>query len=231
MWLPEDSGRRRDAGGAGRGRGALHHPGAQPGLARTAARGGPWDEIQDAHRPQPALSLARAARPSRSPSSSTTAPSRARSPSRMFYRVPRNWWPGSGRHSPPSATGRSSCTAQRTGVLRSSQPFRRDGFGRGLAGTGQGRTVTLTNYGAFLACEPPDPRGQNPPGTSWSCATAWSAGAPDCGCRVRGDWHQRWRGPLRAALDWLRAQADALYEARAARSSRIRGRRATSTWT
>jgi hypothetical protein len=37
----------------------------------------------------------------------------------------------------------------------------------------------------------------------------------DCGCRVRGDWHQRWRAPLREALDWLRDVVDAFYAARA----------------
>ena len=36
-----------------------------------------------------------------------------------------------------------------------------------------------------------------------------------CGCRVNGDTHQRWRGPLRQALDWLRDHVDLFYEARA----------------
>jgi hypothetical protein len=37
----------------------------------------------------------------------------------------------------------------------------------------------------------------------------------DCGCRLRADTHQRWRQPLREALDWLRDQIDVFYEARA----------------
>jgi len=75
-------------------------------------------------------------------------------------------------------------------------------------------TVTLTNYGAFLAANPATYEAQIHQGTSWSCAHGIERWRANCGCRVRGDWHQRWRGPLREALDWLRDQADALYEAR-----------------
>jgi alpha-amylase/alpha-mannosidase (GH57 family) len=75
-------------------------------------------------------------------------------------------------------------------------------------------TVTLTNYGAFLAANPPTHEAQIHQGTSWSCAHGVERWRADCGCRVRGDWHQRWRAPLRETLDWLRDQADALYEAR-----------------
>ena len=75
-------------------------------------------------------------------------------------------------------------------------------------------TVTLTNYAAFLADHPPTHEAQIHQGTSWSCPHGVERWRTDCGCRVRGDWQQRWRAPLRAALDWLRDQADALYEAR-----------------
>jgi alpha-amylase/alpha-mannosidase (GH57 family) len=77
-------------------------------------------------------------------------------------------------------------------------------------------TVTLTNYGAFLAAHPPTHEAQIRPGTSWSCAHGIERWRADCGCRVRGDWHQRWRGPLREALDWLRDLVDPFYAARAA---------------
>ena len=76
-------------------------------------------------------------------------------------------------------------------------------------------SVTLTNYGAFLAAYPPTHEAQIHQATSWSCAHGVERWRTDCGCRVRADWHQRWRAPLREALDWLRDQADALYEARA----------------
>ena len=56
---------------------------------------------------------------------------------------------------------------------------------------------TLTNYGEFLAAHPPQweveiherPRGAAP--------TAIERWRSDCGCKTRGDWHQRWRAPLR----------------------------------
>ena len=77
-------------------------------------------------------------------------------------------------------------------------------------------TVTLTNYGAFLAAHPPTHEAQIHQRTSWSCAHGVERWRADCGCRVRGDWHQRWRGPLREALDWLRDLVDAFYAERAA---------------
>ena len=76
-------------------------------------------------------------------------------------------------------------------------------------------TVTLTNYGAFLAAHPPAHEVEIREATSWSCAHGVERWRADCGCRVRGDWHQRWRAPLREALDWLRDQIDPFFEARA----------------
>jgi hypothetical protein len=73
----------------------------------------------------------------------------------------------------------------------------------------------LTNYGAFLAGHPPTHEVEIRELTSWSCAHGVERWRADCGCRVRGDTHQRWRGPLREALDWLRDQIDPFYESRA----------------
>src|SRR5207245_457548 len=50
--------------------------------------------------------------------------------------------------------------------------------------------------------------------SSWSCAHGIERWRSDCGCRFRGDWHQRWRGPLRKALDSLKAQLDHLFSTR-----------------
>jgi len=77
------------------------------------------------------------------------------------------------------------------------------------------RTATLTNYGAFLAAHPPTHEVEIRERTSWSCAHGVERWRSDCGCRTRGDWHQRWRAPLREALDWLRDQIDPFFEARA----------------
>jgi alpha-amylase/alpha-mannosidase (GH57 family) len=76
--------------------------------------------------------------------------------------------------------------------------------------------VTLTNYGAFLAAQPPTETVEIKERSSWSCAHGVERWRSDCGCRMRGDTHQRWRGPLRESLDWLRDEIDAFYEARAA---------------
>ena len=76
-------------------------------------------------------------------------------------------------------------------------------------------TATLTNYGAFLAAHPPTHEVEIRENTSWSCAHGVERWRSDCGCRTRGDWHQRWRAPLREALDWLRDQIDPFFEARA----------------
>jgi alpha-amylase/alpha-mannosidase (GH57 family) len=76
-------------------------------------------------------------------------------------------------------------------------------------------SVTLTNYGAFLAAHPPTHEVEIHERTSWSCAHGVERWRADCGCRTRGDWHQRWRAPLRETLDWLRDQIDPFFEARA----------------
>ena len=76
-------------------------------------------------------------------------------------------------------------------------------------------TATLTNYGAFLAAHPPTHEVEIRERTSWSCAHGVERWRSDCGCAVRADRHQRWRAPLREAVDWLRDQIDPFFEARA----------------
>ena len=78
------------------------------------------------------------------------------------------------------------------------------------------QSATLTNYGAFLASHPPTHEVEIHEATSWSCPHGVERWRSDCGCRMRGDWHQRWRAPLRVTLDWLRDEIDAFYESRAA---------------
>src|SRR5439155_1486221 len=76
-------------------------------------------------------------------------------------------------------------------------------------------SAALTNYGAFLAAHPPTDEVEIHERTSWSCAHGVERWRADCGCRTRSDWQQRWRAPLREALDWLRDQIDPFFEARA----------------
>jgi alpha-amylase/alpha-mannosidase (GH57 family) len=76
-------------------------------------------------------------------------------------------------------------------------------------------SAVLTNYGAFLAEQPPTFEVAIRELTSWSCTHGVDRWRSDCGCRTRADWHQRWRAPLRESLDWLRDHVDAFYESRA----------------
>ena len=87
----------------------------------------------------------------------------------------------------------------------------------------------MTNYGAFLAAHPPTHEVADPRGYLMVCAHGVERWRSDCGCRFRPDSQQRWRGPLRDTLDWLRDQIDPFYEARAGASSKTCGRRATTT--
>jgi alpha-amylase/alpha-mannosidase (GH57 family) len=63
----------------------------------------------------------------------------------------------------------------------------------------------LTSYGQFLAKFPPQLEAEIYEDTSWSCAHGVERWRSDCGCNGgKAGWNQKWRGPLRAALDWLR---------------------------
>lgn len=74
----------------------------------------------------------------------------------------------------------------------------------------------LTVYGDYLELHPPAHDVQIEERTSWSCTHGVERWRSDCGCSSgRAGWNQKWRGPLRAALDWLRDTLAPLYEARA----------------
>jgi alpha-amylase/alpha-mannosidase (GH57 family) len=75
----------------------------------------------------------------------------------------------------------------------------------------------LTNYGEFLAAHPPTHEVQIHEPSAWSCSHGVGRWHSDCGCNSGGHpgWHQRWRQPLRDALDWLRDQLAPAYEAKA----------------
>ena len=74
--------------------------------------------------------------------------------------------------------------------------------------------ATLTNHAAFLAAHPPGADARIVEGSSWSCAHGVERWRADCGCRAGHEpgWNQRWRAPLREALDWLRDVVDPLFE-------------------
>jgi alpha-amylase/alpha-mannosidase (GH57 family) len=76
--------------------------------------------------------------------------------------------------------------------------------------------ATLTNYAQFLELCPPAHEVRIEERTSWSCAHGVERWRADCGCNSGGNpgWHQRWRAPLRRALDWLRDTASPIWERR-----------------
>jgi alpha-amylase/alpha-mannosidase (GH57 family) len=72
----------------------------------------------------------------------------------------------------------------------------------------------LTNYGEFLANNPPAFEAEIRENTSWSCAHGIGRWREDCGCRTgeHPGWSQSWRAPLRQSLDWLRDELAARFE-------------------
>jgi alpha-amylase/alpha-mannosidase (GH57 family) len=81
------------------------------------------------------------------------------------------------------------------------------------------RGLEVVNYGTFLKRFPPvyeveideGPKGE---GTSWSCAHGVGRWKEDCGCSTGGKpgWNQKWRKPLREALDLLRDELSVVFE-------------------
>ncbi|HXU38187.1 MAG TPA: DUF3536 domain-containing protein [Blastocatellia bacterium] len=71
----------------------------------------------------------------------------------------------------------------------------------------------ITNYGEYLALHPPTHEVRIRENTSWSCAHGVERWRSDCGCNSGNTHcHQRWRGPLREAFDWLRGKLDIVFE-------------------
>ncbi len=73
--------------------------------------------------------------------------------------------------------------------------------------------ATLTNYGEYLEKFPPTWEIQIHDNSSWSCVHGVERWRSNCGCSAgRPGWNQKWRGPLRDSLDWLRNYLEVLFE-------------------
>jgi len=77
----------------------------------------------------------------------------------------------------------------------------------------------ITNYAQYLDRHPAESiveidNGPDGEGSSWSCVHGVARWARDCGCHTGGEpgWNQKWRQPLRAALEFLRDDAAAKFE-------------------
>ncbi len=74
-----------------------------------------------------------------------------------------------------------------------------------LAFIEENKLARLTNYGEYLELFPPYWEARIAEDTSWSCAHGVERWRSDCGCNGgKAGWNQRWRAPLRGALDQLR---------------------------
>jgi alpha-amylase/alpha-mannosidase (GH57 family) len=80
--------------------------------------------------------------------------------------------------------------------------------------------IEVTNLGAYLDRHPPTwearlAEGPEGEGTAWSCSHGVGRWRRDCGCSMAGPtsgWNQKWRAPLRDALDILRDAAADFFE-------------------
>ncbi len=82
----------------------------------------------------------------------------------------------------------------------------------------QNPEVNLINYGQFLEKFPPTWEAEISEDSSWSCSHGIERWRSNCGCNTgqHPDWNQKWRAPLRSALDWLRDSARPLWQQTAA---------------
>jgi alpha-amylase/alpha-mannosidase (GH57 family) len=80
------------------------------------------------------------------------------------------------------------------------------------------RGLRVTNYGEFLEENEPVweveiKRGAEGEGTAWSCAHGVGRWTRDCSCHASAPegWNQKWRAPLRDALNYVRDEAARAY--------------------
>lgn len=69
-------------------------------------------------------------------------------------------------------------------------------------------------YPAYLSLFPPTHEAEIVENSSWSCIHGIERWRENCGCHsgMNPNWHQKWRKPLREALDWLREAMIPYYE-------------------
>lgn len=77
----------------------------------------------------------------------------------------------------------------------------------------------ITNYAEYLEKYRSDYEADIKQGSSWSCFHGVGRWKEDCGCSTGGHpgWNQKWRKPLRDALDYLRDELAKIYETEGAK--------------
>ena len=74
--------------------------------------------------------------------------------------------------------------------------------------------IKITNYAEFLSLFPAKFEIKIKESSSWSCVHGVERWRSNCGCSdgANKDFHQKWREPLRNALNWLRDEIATIYE-------------------
>ena len=72
--------------------------------------------------------------------------------------------------------------------------------------------IVVTNCAEYLAGHPARGRFEIDGATSWSCTHGVERWRSNCGCRLEDHTSQEWRGPLRAAMEFIKNHADAVYD-------------------
>ncbi len=77
----------------------------------------------------------------------------------------------------------------------------------------------ITNYGEYLEKNAPKYEVEIKENSSWSCCHGVGRWKDDCGCSTgaQAGWNQKWRKPLRNALNWLRDELIIIYEKQASK--------------
>ncbi|MGM0366172.1 MAG: DUF3536 domain-containing protein [Actinomycetota bacterium] len=72
----------------------------------------------------------------------------------------------------------------------------------------------ITNYGQYLEEHPPGAEAEIVANSSWSCAHGICRWTEDCGCNTGANpaWNQKWRKPLREAMDWLSDESAQIFQ-------------------
>jgi alpha-amylase/alpha-mannosidase (GH57 family) len=77
----------------------------------------------------------------------------------------------------------------------------------------RGNYARITNYSEYISLFPPEYEVEIHENTSWSCSHGVGRWKEDCGCKTGGlpHWNQKWRKPLRDALDHLNKRFETIY--------------------
>jgi uncharacterized protein DUF3536/glycosyl hydrolase family 57 len=83
---------------------------------------------------------------------------------------------------------------------------------RALAALEERDELVVTNCATYLESHPAAGSLRLESPTSWSCGHGVERWRSNCGCRLDQHTSQEWRGPLRVAMEFVKSQADAVYE-------------------